>query len=265
MAVISIGNVKGGAGKTTVALLLAMELARRGEKTVLLDCDPMTYATHWRNLSGNSADIEVIADVTFSNIAGIVRAQKARAVHVIIDLSGARDAVTALAAALSDLVLVPIQGCAMDARGGAHVLDLIDQVESNSRCRINRAVVLTRVNPIVTTRAIRGVKGMLLARGVRLLGTPLVERSAYRDLFDHGGSLHRLDASRISNLPQALLNVQYLARDVLALAGGAPQSVAAPAKRNGGAQNNAIPAVSVGTGDAQRRAPSGASAMRADS
>lgn len=263
MAVVSIGNVKGGAGKTTIAVLLAMEFARRGEPVVLLDCDPLAFATRWRQLPGHDGSIDVISGITFSNLAGIVRAQKAHA-QVIIDLSSARDAVTALAAAFSDLVLIPVQGCAMDAQGGAHVLDLIDQVERNSRCRINHAVVLTRVSPIITTRAIRSVKALLAARNVHLLDTPLVERGAYRDMFDHGGSLYDMDASKVSNVSKALINMQSLARDVLRLSGRTPEQ-AVLASSTGRSENTLRQSSPGSTAKVNRPRSSRESAMRLDS
>ncbi len=40
MPVISFANPKGGAGKTTSALLLATELAARGAAVTIIDADP---------------------------------------------------------------------------------------------------------------------------------------------------------------------------------------------------------------------------------
>ena len=214
MAVISIANAKGGAGKTTVALLLAMEFAHRGEKVVVFDCDPMTFAAKWHHLRGGVDAISVVTGITFANLGSNLRAQQGQGAHIIIDLSGARDALIALTAGLSDLVLVPVQGCAMDAQGAAHVLDLIGQVETNAHSHINYAVVLTRVSSLVTTRAMRSVKALLASRNIALLDTPIIERSAYRDMFDHGGTLYTIDAAKVSNLIKAQLNMQALVFDV---------------------------------------------------
>ncbi len=214
MAVISIANAKGGAGKTTVALLLAMEFAQRGEKVVIFDCDPMAFAAKWHRLRGGVDTISVVTGITFANLGSNLRAQEGQRAHIIIDLSGARDALIALTAGLSDLVLVPVQGCAMDAQGAAHVLDLIGQVETNAHSHINYAVVLTRVSSFVTTRAMRSVKVLLASRNIALLDTPIIERSAYRDMFDHGGTLYTIDPAKVSNLAKAQRNMQALVLDV---------------------------------------------------
>lgn len=222
MAVISVANAKGGAGKTTVSLLLAMEFAQRGEKVVVFDCDPLAFAAKWHRLPGAVDTISVVTGITFANLGSNLRAQQGQTTHIIIDLSGARDALIALTAGLSDLVLIPVQGCAMDAQGAAHVLDLIGQVESNARGHINHAVVLTRVSSFVTTRALRSVKALLALRNIALLDTPIIERSAYRDMFEHGGSLYTIDDAKISNLAKARRNMRGLALEVQDL-------VAAPA------------------------------------
>jgi chromosome partitioning protein len=74
---------------------------------------------------------------------------------------------------------------------------------------------LTRVNSMVTTRAMNAVKDLLAARRVHLLETPIIERSAFRDMFGCGGTLYSMDARRVSNLDKAQENARALALEVL--------------------------------------------------
>lgn len=221
MAVISIANAKGGSGKTTAAVLLATEFVQRGARTALLDCDDLKLAAGWARAAALADRLTLLDAIAASNLAGYLKTLRASHDHIVIDLSGARDALVALAAGLSDLVLVPVQGCAMDSRGAAHVLELVDLVSANARMPINRAVVLSRVNPLVTTRALRNVKTVLDAAKIPVVGTPVIERSAFRDMFETGGTLYSMNGGRVSNLDKAVTNAQAFAGDVLRLVGAA--------------------------------------------
>ena len=54
--IITLANLKGGAGKTTTAVNLAAGLARQGRRTLLVDADPQANAT--LHLSINPDDVE---------------------------------------------------------------------------------------------------------------------------------------------------------------------------------------------------------------
>lgn len=214
MPVISFANAKGGAGKTTAALLLATELAHQGYRVAILDADPQRWITQWHEASGFQHNIEVISEVSVASIQGHLRETARTADYTIIDLAGARDAIVTTAIGLSDHVMIPVQGCAMDAKGAAQILDLIKMMESAGRLTIPHSVVLTRVTSMVTTRALLTIKGLLSARGVNVMDTPIVERSAFREIFDCGGTLYSMDAGRISNLDKARENAQAFAGEV---------------------------------------------------
>lgn len=212
MAIISLANAKGGAGKTTAAVLLAAAYARKGKSVLLLDCDRFSSATEWCAKAGGK--IDAISGVTASNLAEHLRRNRSRYKHVIIDLSGASDMLIALASGLSDLVLVPVQGSVLDGRGAVHVFDIMEMVMQNTRCRVRRAVLLSRVNPLVKTRSLRKVSAMLEEKGIAMLATPIVERSAFRDMFETGCLLDALDPAKTSNIDKAIANMAALIREV---------------------------------------------------
>ncbi|MBO3760889.1 ParA family protein [Ciceribacter sp. L1K23] len=217
MPVISFANAKGGAGKTTAALLLATELAHQGYRVAILDADPQRWISQWFELSGPQHNIEVVSEVSLASLQGHLRELSATSDYVVVDLAGARDAVVTAAIGLSDHVMIPIQGCAMDAKGGAQILDLIRLMEEAGNLKVAHSVVLTRVTSMVTTRALLTIKGLLSARGVNVINTPIVERSAYREIFDCGGTLYGMDPAKISNLDKAQENARAFAAEVMRL------------------------------------------------
>jgi chromosome partitioning protein len=103
--------------------------------------------------------------------------------------------------------------------------------------RIPHSVVLTRINSIITTRSLLTVKMLLAEQQVHVLDTPLIERAAYRDMFNTGGTLYSMDPTRVSNLDKAQVNAQMFADEILRLVPAkvartkAPRKPSATAKR----------------------------------
>jgi chromosome partitioning protein len=67
---------------------------------------------------------------------------------------------------------------------------------------------------MVTTRALQLVKALLNERHVPVLDTAIIERSAFRDIFDCGGTLHTMDPMRVSNLDKARENAHCFAEEI---------------------------------------------------
>lgn len=215
MPVISFANAKGGAGKTTAALLLATEIAERGQTVTIFDADPQRWISTWSDLPGRHASIAVQSQLTPATITEQIIEASAVTDYVIVDLEGTENLLVANALSVSDLVVVPIQGSSMDARGGAKILRLIAKLEEIVRHDIRHCVVLTRTNAAVTTRALKAVQDHLAVSGIDVLMTAIVERAAYRDMFEFGGSLATLDPKLVTNLDKARDNAAQFAAEVL--------------------------------------------------
>lgn len=214
MPVISFANAKGGAGKTTAALLLATELAHQGHRVTLIDADPQRWISQWHDMSGDVRNITIITEVSVASLQCHIREMSRQTDYFIIDLAGARDALVMTALGLSDHVFIPVQGSAMDAKGAAQILDILALMKEKAGHTVAHSVVLTRVTPMVTTRSLLAIKGLLAQRGVNVLNTPIGERTAFRELFEAGGTLYTLDAAKVSNLDKARENSRALAEEV---------------------------------------------------
>ena len=150
MPVISFANPKGGAGKTTTALLLASELAARGAQVTVIDADPERWISQWGALPGKPDNIAIIGNVTEDSIVDAIEAASANSQFVIVDLEGTASLMVANAIGMSDLVVIPTQGSSMDAKGGAKTIRLIRNQERMARRPIRHAVVLTRTSAAVS-------------------------------------------------------------------------------------------------------------------
>ncbi|MBB4348958.1 MULTISPECIES: ParA family protein [Rhizobiaceae] len=214
MPVITFANTKGGAGKTTMALVVAGELAKRGFRVAMLDADPQQWVSRWMVRMAKVPKFSIIADIDADNIEKTIKDLKKRNDYVVVDLPGGVTPLLAKGLGLSDHVFVPVQGCALDAAGGAQVLDILKKLKSECDIHIAHSVALTRVSSIITTRALLAVKGMLAQQGVHVLATPLIERAAYRDMFDAGTLIDALDPEAVSNLAKAQDNARLLVDEI---------------------------------------------------
>lgn len=217
MPVISFANPKGGAGKTTTALILATQLADHGATVSIIDADPERWISQWGQIGGKPSNINIIGGVTEETIVDAIEEQSGIAQFVIVDLEGTASLMVANAIGMSDLVLIPTQGSSMDARGGAKTIRLITNQGKMARREIPHRVVLTRTSAAVRSRALRNVQEQLEANGIEVCKTHIVERAAFRDLFDYGGTLASLDQSKVSNVEKAIFNAAEFAGEVISL------------------------------------------------
>ncbi|PUB13725.1 ParA family protein [Yoonia sediminilitoris] len=219
MPVISFANPKGGAGKTTCALLLAGQIAHRGGKVCIIDADPERWISQWLASGTSSSDISVKSVTDPDMIIDTIIEASQRFAFVIVDLEGTASLAVAQAVGLSNLVLIPLQGASMDAKGAAKTIRLIESQSKMLGRQLEYRVVLTRTNAALMTRSLRNVRAQLDAAGVPVLSTPIVERAAYRDIFDFGLTLTELDGSATSNHPQAIQNAEEFLEEVITLLG----------------------------------------------
>ena len=144
MPVITFASPKGGAGKTTAALLLATELAVKGFDVTVIDADPLKWIEGWSKLPDKPANLEVLVGLTEDNIIEAIDQAQSRSQFVIIDLEGTASTIVAYALSRSNFVLVPIQPSNMDARAGAMIVKLIRNHEQAFRIEIPFALFLTK-------------------------------------------------------------------------------------------------------------------------
>src|SRR5690606_26034540 len=84
MKTVALVSQKGGSGKTTLSLNLAIAAKERGHSVVVIDLDPQQSATRWSRLRQN--DSPVIVSGHGPNLATLIeRAQSGGADVVIID------------------------------------------------------------------------------------------------------------------------------------------------------------------------------------
>jgi chromosome partitioning protein len=221
MPVIVTANPKGGAGKSTVTLVLAQTLAQLGATVTVIDADPNRPIVDWR--TGNSAlPIDVIGDATESTIIRLIRDERARQQFVFVDLEGTASRLVSRAITQADLVLIPLQASGVDARQASRAVALIhEEEEVLGDRRIPFRVLLTRTSPIIATKIEKEIVGALTSAELPLMTARLHERQAFKAIFVRRLALHELDPAQVNGLPEALTNARELADELLDVVTGA--------------------------------------------
>ena len=113
MKVIAIISEKGGAGKSTLCVNLAVAAEASGLATAIFDLDPRANATLWGDARPGNVP-EVVAAQAPRLALLLSQARAAGAGLVLIDTPGNAPDVAAAGAAHADAILIPAQPAAFD-------------------------------------------------------------------------------------------------------------------------------------------------------
>lgn len=191
MPTIVIASPKGGAGKSTTAVLLGTELAHAGANVTMLDCDPNGSLTLWAERKSLPEGMTIQSDIGESAIVKTIKQHDADGSIVIVDLEGIASRLASRAISQADLVLIPMRATTLDATVGIRAIDLIAEEEEALDRSIPYAVVFTMTRAI-RSKQHKGIVESLAGQGVDIVTPELMERAAYSALFEYGGDLRSM-------------------------------------------------------------------------
>lgn len=127
--IVALLNQKGGVGKTTLALHLAGEWARRGDLVTLVDADPQGSALDWSEQCAREGlprlfgIIGLARDTLHREAPELAR----NADHIVIDGPPRVAGLMRSALLAADVVLMPVQPSPFDGWASAEILRLIEE------------------------------------------------------------------------------------------------------------------------------------------
>ncbi len=182
MRIISIGNQKGGCGKTTTAINLASALGQGGRRVLLIDLDPQAHASLGLNIEGQDSIYNVISkltprklrieniikrvegsfDIVPSNILvgtleqeladeigrelkllEVMASLKDRYDYVLIDCAPSLGILTVNALRASTELIIPVETSRFSIQGVEHLLDIVHLVKDRLGHTIACRVLIT--------------------------------------------------------------------------------------------------------------------------
>ncbi len=154
--IITVAQQKGGSGKTTVAVNLAVELRARGHSVAIVDTDPQGSMGRWFIERVERLGDDEALDFSTSSAWGASYESeklKKRFDFVIIDTPPKIDADLRPALRVADLVVVPVATSHVDLWATEGVLDLARREKARTLIVLNRTRPNTRLAVEVAEKA----------------------------------------------------------------------------------------------------------------
>jgi chromosome partitioning protein len=182
--IIVTGQSKGGCGKTTLAVHLAVAGVQAGRKVLLIDGDPQATAADWSKLRDQHPD--GLPAPTCVQVQGVsLRAQVKRLAPdydlTVIDVGGRDTTALRYALSVADVVIAPTQPLSVDLWALDQMLDLC--AEARGLAEFRTVVVFNRVpsrgGDLADARTALAENAKVRELGVQVCGAVLVDRLAY--------------------------------------------------------------------------------------
>jgi chromosome partitioning protein len=141
-SVLAMASLKGGAGKTTVGLNLAVTAEASGIRTVVIDLDPQQASAKWgdlRRLTHNGPS--VISSMAVRLPQAMYEAESRGAELVVIDTAAHAEGILAWAIEIAHLVLIPCRPAVVDLQ---HLSATVQLVSTRKK---PAAVLLNAIRP----------------------------------------------------------------------------------------------------------------------
>jgi chromosome partitioning protein len=172
--VLGMLSRKGGSGKTTLAIHLAVMAQAGGRRVLLIDADPQgSAAAWWRARPDATPELEAVTPDKLNDLLDTAR--NSGVDFAVIDTRPSVEADAAQVAALSDFVLIPTRPAILDLRA---ILATLDIVKGSS---IRAALVLNACQAprgAGDASATHDARNALRAFGVPVAPVAIIQRAA---------------------------------------------------------------------------------------
>jgi chromosome partitioning protein len=188
MFTISFVSQKGGTGKSTILLGLAVAAARAGHDVAVIDVDPQATAANWKDR--REAENPAVVSAQASRLRQTLDVARENGVeYAFIDTAGRLDDSALNAVRLSNLVLTPTRANIAEVETLPKVKDMIALAGNTSTF-----VLLNGISPHATTAVLEVKNALRDLYGLECCPVHICQRTAYADCLVTGNAPQEVDA-----------------------------------------------------------------------
>jgi len=181
MQTVALIAQKGGTGKTTLALSLAVAASQAGQTVAVIDLDPQASAGNWADRR-SAKDAPAVVSAHVPRLQGVVDTARQNGVDLlVIDTPGKSEQAALAAAKVADLILVPCRPQVYDIETLTATKEIIDLAGGKP------AFVVLNAVPAQGRRH-EEAKAVIQDMGLTVCPAVFVQRAAFGDAPNAGQS-----------------------------------------------------------------------------
>lgn len=186
--IVTVGNTKGGVGKTTIALNLAIARALAGRDVWLID-GAAQIAVSIRSDAGTLPGLACATYPDGKDLRAQVQQQRAKFDDIVIDVGGRDSSALRAALMLTDVLLVPFQPRSYDVWALNDIAALVDMANAE-RDGLQALAFLNFADPgDSSTDNVEAAAAVADVPQFRFINTPIRRRKAFANAAGEGRSV----------------------------------------------------------------------------
>jgi chromosome partitioning protein len=209
LMIIALLNQKGGVGKTTLAVNIAAEMARRGERVLLVDADPQGSGLDWQ--AARQADpLFPVIGLPKPNLHREIPAHQASYTQIVIDGPPRVNELARSAIMAAELVIIPVLPSPYDVWAAREIVELVREARIYKTALAARFVINRKIQ---NTAIGRDVVQALADYELPVLAAQVCQRVSFAESAATGqavfeAALQSLASREIRSLTDELLSLR---------------------------------------------------------